>query len=568
MTSKSLLWGTGAVALAGIGGWAWTHKTSASDVIYKTAPVEKSDLRQVVSATGVVQPFTVVDIKSRAGGEVKTLAVDVGTRVKAGQLIARIDPTDSQTTFDQALADVDAGNARISQAEQNQSLQGATTVTGIAQAQAAVVAAQARLTQAKAQAAAQPALTQAAIRQARASLFTSRQTLAQIQQGTDPQARADAQSAYASAQANLTNAGLQLKRQQQLVDKGFVAQSSVDIAQATYDVAKAQTEAAQTRAQTVGQSQTASIEAAKSRVNESQEAVRTAEANRVQIDLRKQDVANAAATLAQAQANLQTALANRAQISIRGADVRTARAQIARSQASLTNAKIVLGSTTIRAPRNGVILQKYVEQGTIITSGQSFNSQGTSIVQLGDVSRVLVDAAVDEADISQVSLGQKVKITLDALPDKEFEGRVRLIDPRGSTDQNVTTIRTRIEILNPEANVLRPGLNAECEFLVREKKDVLVIPTKAVRGDKGKKTVQVLPQTGDKGKGGPQPEPQTRTITTGMETGDSVEVVDGLKEGDTVVTATIKPGDMKGGKGGGPGDKGGFGGGGGKGGGR
>ena len=560
MNTKTVVWGTAAVLGAGIVGWTWTHKAANADVIYKTATVEKRDLRQVVSATGVVQPFTVVDIKSRAGGEVKVLPVDVGSHVKAGDLIASIDPTDSQTTYDQARADVDAGQARIGQAEQTRTFQAATTVTGIAQAESLVRSAETRLAQAKATAAAQPILTEAAIRQARASLLTAQQNLAQLQQGTDPQARADAQSAFASAQANLQNALLQLNRQKQLVGKGFVAQSAVDTAQAAYDVAKAQADAAQIRSQTVGGSQTASIAAAQSRVNEAREAVRTAEANRVQIGLRRQDVASAQAALVQAQVGLQTALANRAQVGIRGADVQTAKAQIARSQAALTNAKIVLDLTTIRAPRDGVILQKYVEQGTIITSGQSFNSVGTSIVQLGDLSRVLVDAAVDEADISQVSVGQKVKVTLDALPDKEFEGRVRRIDPRGTTDQNVTTIRTQIEILNPEPG-LRVGLNAECEFLVHEKKNVLVIPARAVKNDKGKKTVQVLP-SGDKSdkNAAPKAEPQSRVITTGMETGDSVEVTNGLQEGDTIVTATIKPGDDNGGKGGKGGDKGGPGG--------
>ena len=64
------------VALA-LGGWALTRRSGAQEVTYRTAEVERQDLRETVSATGIVQPLTTVDIKSRAGGEVKLLAVEV-----------------------------------------------------------------------------------------------------------------------------------------------------------------------------------------------------------------------------------------------------------------------------------------------------------------------------------------------------------------------------------------------------------------------------------------------------------------------------------------------------------
>jgi HlyD family secretion protein len=280
----------------------------------------------------------------------------------------------------------------------------------------------------------------------------------------------------------------------------------------------------------------------------------------MQVGLRKQDVATARAALASAKANLATAKANLAQIGIRAADIETAKAQIARSQAQMKNAQVQLNSTTIRAPRAGVILTKYVEQGTIITSGQSFNSEGTSLVQIGDLSRIFVDALVDEADIAQLKVGQKVKVTLDAFPDQEWDARVRRIDPLGITDQNVTSIKTQVEINKPDPR-LRPGLNAECEFIIAAKSGVLAVPTRAIKNDKDKKTVQVLipdangkkdPAAGETGK------VEIREVVTGLEAGDVTEIVSGLKEGDKVVVQTIKPGDeKKGGPGGPPGGQGG-----------
>ena len=541
--------GVAAVLAAGVGVWAWSRNGAADAVIYKTAVVEKRDLRQTISATGIIQPFKVVDIKSRAGGEIQQLAVEVGDFVKKGQLIARIDPTDSRTAYQQADADVASGRARISQTEQTLALQKLTSVTAVQQAEASeaaaraqVRAAQVRLEQARKEAAMQPALTESAIRQARASLSSAQQQTIQLQKTGDPQARADARSALDSAQANLTNADLNLKRQQQLAGQGFVAQATADAAQAQRDASKAQYNAAKTRLDTVGQGQDAQIKAAQARVLEAQETLRNAETNRMQIELKRQDVKNAEAAveqaqaaLAQASANLATAKANRMQIGIRAADIETAKASIARSNAQRDNAQIVLGQTTIVAPRDGVVLQKLVEEGTIIASGSAFSSGGgQSIVQLGDLTRVYVDAAVDETDISNVRVGQPVKVTMDSLPDTDIRGVVQRIEPRGTTDQNITTIKTRIELTTKDVN-LRAGLNAECEFIVAEKKDVLIVPSRAIKNENGKKFVQVMTDEKEK-------KTEQREVTVGMETSDAVEILSGLKPGEKVVTAKIEPG--------------------------
>jgi len=574
--NKGIIIGAGAILAASLGAWAWTRSSADDAIIYKTASVEKKDLRQTVSATGTVQPFKIVDIKSRAGGEIQQLAVEVGDFVRKGQLIARIDPTDSRTAFQSADADVAAGQSRISQAERTLALQRRTSAASVEQAQAQLASAQAairvaqiRLEQARKQAEAQPLLTEADIRQAKASLSSAQEQLIQLQQSGDPQARAEARSALESAKATLDNAEVNLTRQQQLAAKGFVAKAAEDSARAQRDAARAQFNAAKTRFDTVGQGQESLIRAAKARVTEAQESVRTAETNRIQIELRRQDaknaeaaVAQAQAAYAQAQASMSTARANLLQIGIRESDIETAKANIARSNAQRNNAQIVLGQTTIVAPRDGVVLQKFVEEGTIIASGSAFSSGGgQSIVQLGDLTKVYVDSAVDETDISNVKPDQDVKLTMDSLPDADIRGKVQRIEPRGTTDQNITTIKTRIEITSKDIN-LRPGLNAECEFIVAEKKDVLVVPSRAIKNENGKKYATVMVDEKTK-------KTEQREVTVGMETSDAVEILSGLKQGEKVVTARIEPGkgggDAKRGGGyGGYGGGGGFGGGGGK----
>ncbi|MDH7571049.1 MAG: efflux RND transporter periplasmic adaptor subunit, partial [Armatimonadota bacterium] len=219
------------------------------------------------------------------------------------------------------------------------------------------------------------------------------------------------------------------------------------------------------------------------------------------------------------------------QLQIRAADITTAKAQVASSEARLQNANTQYEQTVIVAPRAGVILQRYVEEGTIITSGTSAISQGTNIVQLGDLSRMFVEVLVDEADIGSVEVDQKVDITVDAYPSELFEGKVTRIDPQAETTQNVTTIKVKVEVDNPDAR-LKPGMNASCEFIVERADDVLYVPSEAVKeDDNGKFTVTVL--EGEK--------QIVKEVETGITGGDSTEIKSGLKEGETVITAIIEP---------------------------
>jgi HlyD family secretion protein len=207
----------------------------------------------------------------------------------------------------------------------------------------------------------------------------------------------------------------------------------------------------------------------------------------------------------------------------------------------------------VRSPSDGVILQKYVEQGTIITSGLSLSSTGTSILQIGDTTKMYVNVSVDETDIGSVDVGQPVEVTVEAYPDVPFEGKVARIDPQAKVEQNVTTFNVRVEIDNssPTFRLLKPGMNATCEFIVGEKENVVAVPTDAVRTDDNGSFVEIaqggVPAPPDpSAKTPPDPDAlvdvKTRRVAVevGLEGNDSVEITKGLKEGDTVVTQTIE----------------------------
>ncbi len=528
---------------------------AASQVRYRTETAATGDVTDTVEASGVVQPLTSVDVKSRAGGRLIKLAVDVGTRVKPGMLLGRIDPSDTLSAYNQAAADLITARARLSQTQQQARMSGMQDTLTVSGAQQGLSSAQAKLTQAERLAEVQPALTDNAISEAEANLASAQQQYEQLRAAGNPQARASAQSVYAQARANVVAADAAYDRQNSLAQKGFVAQQAVDTALASRDVARATLDEARQRLRTIDADQKASLAGAAARVSQARGALLTAQTDRYEIGTRKQDVTASHAALLQARMAVQNAQAGLMQSSIRQSDIQAAQAAVSKAQAEVNNRLIQLHDATIYAPRNGVVLQKYVEEGTIISSGESLSSDGTKIVQIGDVSTLFIDVGVDESDVGKIALGQKVLISLDAVPQAKPEGRVVRIDPQAINDRDVTTVHVRVEIKNPDA-AIKPGMNATCQFVLRDVRNVLVVPSDAVKeGRTGGNTVRVL--TGDKA--------ETRTVEVGVVGSEKTEIKSGLKAGDKVILGILQPapdgGGDAGAPGGGAGGKGGAGGG-------
>ena len=519
---------------------------AAGQINYRTAVVANGDVTDAVEASGVVQPLTTVDVKSRAGGRLIKLNVDVGSVVKTGTLVGRIDPSDTLSAYNQSEADLTTARARLSQTQQQARMSGAQDTLTVTGAQQAILSAQAKLTQAQSQAQVQPALTSSAISQAKASLAAAEQQYQQLRAATNPQARAAARADNAQAKATVAAADATYSRQNQLLKKGFVAQQAVDTALAARDVARATLAQTQQRLQTIDADQKAALAASAARVSEAKGALASAQANRYEIGSRQQDVDAARAALSQTQVTLKNAQAGLMQDGIRQSDIQAAQASVSKAQAEVNNTSVQLHDATIYAPRSGVILQKYVEEGTIITSGQSQSSDGTKIVQIGDVSTLFIDVSVDESDVGKIKMGQKVLIALDAVPDAKPTGRVVRIDPQAVNDRDVTTVHVRVQIQKPDP-AIKPGMNATCQFILRDVHDVLVVPSDAVKeGRSGGNTVRVLGKDG---------KAAARTVEVGVVGSDKTEIKSGLQAGDKVILGVISPEGGGGGsdaKGGGP----------------
>lgn len=161
-------------------------------------------------------------------------------------------------------------------------------------------------------------------------------------------------------------------------------------------------------------------------------------------------------------------------------DYANASAAVVRARVAVDNARIQLEDTDVRAPITGTILEKDVERGTVIASATSNVSGGTTLLKMADLDLVQVRALVDETDIGKVRPGQSATVTVDAYPNRTFDGTVLKIEPQAQTEQNVTVFPVLVRIQN-EQGLLRPGMNTEVEIHIGSREDVAAVPNAALR---------------------------------------------------------------------------------------
>jgi HlyD family secretion protein len=265
-------------------------KKEEPPVTYQALPVSRGDIVVTAQATGTVQPDTVVEVKSKASGEILDLKVETGQVVKRGALMVRVDPRNPRNTLAQAQADLDVARARV---------------------------------------------------------------------------------------ANATS-------QKRRADELFKSQS----------------------------------------ITEQEH---------------------------------ETALL----------DYANAKAEEVRAQVAVENAKDQLDDTNVLAPITGTIIEKDVERGQVISSPTKDVGGGTVLLKMADLNLVQVRTLVDETDIGKIQPGQSATVTVDAFPNRPFQGEVLKIEPQAQTEQNVTMFPVLVRIDNRQG-LLRPGMNAEVEIHVGE----------------------------------------------------------------------------------------------------
>jgi membrane fusion protein (multidrug efflux system) len=229
------------------------------------------------------------------------------------------------------------------------------------------------------------------------------------------------------------------------------------------------------------------------------------------------EVQQAKAELSIAKANFDRndELARQKFISTRARDESAANVQVLEAKLALAQAR--LSKLEIRAPFSGIVGMRTVSIGDYV-------KDGADLVNLEDISSVKVDFRIPEKFADRVGRGQGLEVIVDALPDKPFRATVDAIDPQVDSAGRSALLRGRIA--NPEAK-LKPGMFARVRLTLAERKDALIVPEEAIVPQGGKSTVWRVVE----GKA-------LRTeVKTGMRRDAKVEIVEGLKLGDIVVTA-------------------------------
>ncbi len=167
------------------------------------------------------------------------------------------------------------------------------------------------------------------------------------------------------------------------------------------------------------------------------------------------------------------------------ASVSSARDQVASAQEQVKKAQTNLGYATITSPIDGIVLSKSVEEGQTVAA--SFSTP-TLFTIAKDLTNMQVVADVDEADIGNVKVGERVTFTVDAYPDNTFSGTVKQVRQEATTTNNVVTYSVVITAPNADLK-LKPGLTATVTIYTQENKGVLSVPSKALRFTPEKETV-------------------------------------------------------------------------------
>lgn len=213
-----------------------------------------------------------------------------------------------------------------------------------------------------------------------------------------------------------------------------------------------------------------------------------------------------------------------------------AKEQVASSKEEVQRAQTNLGYATITSPIDGVVLSKAVEEGQTVAASYSTPELFT-IAQ--DLTNMQVVADVDEADIGNVKDGERVTFTVDAYPDDIFEGTVTQVRLEATTNNNVVTYEVVISAPNTDLK-LKPGLTANVTIYTAEKKDVLSVPSKALRYTPTKETIGKMKIQDIKSKNKVWTiEGNTlvaHEVNIGMTDGTHTQILNGVTDGTEVVT--------------------------------
>jgi len=206
--------------------------------------------------------------------------------------------------------------------------------------------------------------------------------------------------------------------------------------------------------------------------------------------------------------------------------------ELARERLALTKEGKILREkggvdSVIRAPATGTVLQRQVNPGDPVVPLTTYQA-GTPLATMADMGTLLFRGTVDEIDVGKLREGMEVRIKVGALPDAKITGHLTRVAPKAKAQEGSTLFDVEAAIDARDGVVLRAGYSANADVIIREKKEVLLLPERLITFEKDKAFVELPPAD-------PKGEPEKHEITVGLSDGLQAEVTSGLTEGTEVV---------------------------------
>ncbi|MGH0036182.1 MAG: efflux RND transporter periplasmic adaptor subunit [Myxococcota bacterium] len=201
-------------------------------------------------------------------------------------------------------------------------------------------------------------------------------------------------------------------------------------------------------------------------------------------------------------------------------------AQVARARAALDHLEVQLRYATVRSSLTGRVLDVDIEEGSAVSPVTAVTG-GSLLLSIAATDRLHLEGLVDENEVARVSVGQPARIRTEAYTDRTFEGRVRKISPVGHRVQNVTYFEVEVEVVDADAQLLRPRMSGDAEIVAEVIEDALVVPEAALRyaGEEIYVDAVADDETGAV---------ERRSVVIGVVDGAYVQILDGLSANDRV----------------------------------
>ncbi|NLI01268.1 MAG: efflux RND transporter periplasmic adaptor subunit [Chthonomonadales bacterium] len=447
-------------------------------------PARSGTIVQSVEVTGSLVALQDVTVGARLAGKVGAVHLRAGDPVQSGQIVAMMDVSDYRAQLASAQASLESALTRQGQADAlaeqatNQVKQAETNLT---------------LTDRS---------TRAGLEVAKAALASAEQALAVIRQGARAQEREQAEQQVRAARANLNKAAADLKRMESLANEQAISASQLDQVRTAYEAAEASYRSAQETLSLVKEgARREDIRRAELAVDQAREGLKKAEADREMVELRKADVANARAGLRSAKAGVEAAVQ-----------------AVRQARAAVTLANNNMQGAYVRSPISGYVAARMAEPGQQVGAG-------APILRIVSPESVYFQATLSETQYQEVRPGQRVNVTIDALPDLKLTGRVTRILPVASAAARSFTLRVDFDRHDPR---LRPEMFARGSVVTGVHSDAVLINKDAVVFDASNGSASVF-VVGDASKA------TRRKVRLGYINSHTAEVLSGLKAGESVV---------------------------------